>query len=695
MALKFPDSADSADLAAAGYSQVIILGGGNDTAGTSTTATADLLLVAGGGGGGARKGAGGGGAGALLEGTMSLTSGTTYQLQIGAGGMGGYSNGTVSGAAGLYQGVPGDDTKFGISGSEAHAIGGGAGKLGNGNTGGSGSGGGRSSGTGGTASNSGGNVPSGFTYYGNNGGAGANSEAYGGGGGGGAGTAGSNGSTTSGTGVGGDGRLISWITATAAGSSELNVGEVISNNVYFAGGGGGSSGFAAGGDGGGGDGSGSNSHGSNGISHTGSGGGGGGTNSTYYGGAGGTGVVVVKLRGVANYTIGSDLTSSNITASTYSDGTDSWVAFKCTTATSGSGSSNTGGTTGTGTWTPTISVSISIPAPSTTWTIPEGVDSFSIMAIGAGGAAGYSDSSAAGGGGGGGGLAYLNNIAVTQGDQSVQSITVSGGQLGTGADSNGVDGGDATDLTVTMNLSTDPVVDLSGYNLNPYGQDSHIDSFGTILFIGANRAYDSDIFDSYPTLNLNFDDSNSSTADQFVYVQPTGPFGAGAPSSIDVFGNQKLFEIQADANYTYIQSLAENDPNTTNRWGYNNTTTQYSADSLLARNVDWTGRNALDSSQYYDSDIVDTFFLQNTWPEMYKSSVLGTIDSIGEGTGLFTTFLISSNALTAQFNALPGQSPYVDSNGQIIISGTGDPFDFNGFGPQDLNQILIIKNLTP
>ena len=43
MALKFPDSADSADLAAAGYSQVIILGGGTDS--VSTSATADYLIL--------------------------------------------------------------------------------------------------------------------------------------------------------------------------------------------------------------------------------------------------------------------------------------------------------------------------------------------------------------------------------------------------------------------------------------------------------------------------------------------------------------------------------------------------------------------------------------------------------------------------------------------------------------------------
>ena len=355
-----------------------------------------------------------------------------------------------------------------------------------------------------------------------------------------------------------------------------------------------------------------------------------------------------------------------------------------------------GGTTndGTATWTPTMSSTT--PAPSTTWTIPEGVDSFSIMAIGAGGAAGYSDSDTAGGGGGGGGLAYLNNIAVTQGNNEVVSITVGGGQLGVGADSSGTDGGDASDLTVTMNLSTaNPTVNLSGYNLNPYGQDSHDSSFASILYVGADRAYDSNIYDSYPTLNLNFDDSVSSTADQFVYQQAPGPFGAAYPFSVGVDGAQTLFNIEADANYTYIQSLAETDPNTTNRWGYNTLTQVYSSDSYVFRNIDNTGRNSLDSIQYYDSDIVATFFLQNTWEEMYKVSPLGTFDSIDVGNGAFTLFRIFSEADAAQIGALPGNSPYVDSNGQIVISTTGDPYDFNGYGPQDLNQILIVKNLTP
>lgn len=329
----------------------------------------------------------------------------------------------------------------------------------------------------------------------------------------------------------------------------------------------------------------------------------------------------------------------------------------------------------------------------TTWTIPEGVDSFSVMAIGAGGAAGYSDSTSAGGGGGGGGLAYLNNIAVqVDSNNAIQSITVDGGQLGVGADSNG---GDATDLTVNMNISSsNPTINLSGYSLNPYGQDSHDSPFAGIIYIGADRAYDSDIYDSFPTLNLNFDDSHSSTADQFVYVQPPGSFGAAYPFSTGVTGAQTLFEIENAASHNNIKSLAEANPSTTNSWGYNPTTTSYSADSVVIRNIDNTGRNALDSTQYYDSDIVETYFLQNTYDEMYKAGVLGTLDSITLGAGAFTLFRVFSQADAAQFGSLPGNSPYVDSNGTIVISNTGDPSDNTGYGPEDLNQILIIKNLT-
>ena len=343
---------------------------------------------------------------------------------------------------------------------------------------------------------------------------------------------------------------------------------------------------------------------------------------------------------------------------------------------------------GTATWTPTLSTTV--PAAATTWTIPEGVDSFSIMAIGAGGAAGYSNSSAAGGGGGGGGLAYLNNIAVTQGSQSVQSITVGGGQLGIGGDSDDGDGGDATDLTVTMNLSTEAAVNLSSYNLNPYGQayyDSDSDAAG-IMFIGANRAYDSDIFDSYPTLNLNFDDSNSSTADQFVYVQPTGPFGAAAPLALGTDEGQiKLFNIlnSFETNKNTILAAAFEDS------GIGIYTTNYGTNFAFIK-PDQIAAAPFDSNMYFDSPGPYSLNIDQ-YPT--TGGYGATNGAPQAGTGAAQLFSIGQNFQTILIGGLPGASPYVDSLGQIIISNTGDPYDYNGYGPSDLNQILLIKNLTP
>jgi hypothetical protein len=56
------------------------------------------------------------------------------------------------------------------------------------------------------------------------------------------------------------------------------------------------------------------------------------------------------------------------------------------------------------------------PTYTTTWTVPAGVTSISIVCVGAGGAACYQDTYVIAGGGGGGGLAYENNVAVTPGE---------------------------------------------------------------------------------------------------------------------------------------------------------------------------------------------------------------------------------------------------------------------------------------
>jgi len=324
----------------------------------------------------------------------------------------------------------------------------------------------------------------------------------------------------------------------------------------------------------------------------------------------------------------------------------------------------------------------------TTWTVPEGVDSFSIMAVGAGGAAGYSDSTNAGGGGGGGGLAYLNNIAVAQGNLSVQSITVGGGQLGVGGES---DGGDATDLTVTMNLSSGVAANLSGYNINPYGQayyDSDSDAKG-IMFVGANRAYDSNLFDSEPTLNLNFDDSNSSYADQFVYVQPIGPFGAAAPVDLGgEVGQTQTFNI-LNSFYTNQYKILADPTNDSNIGAYTQTLSPASYTFAI---VDNTSRLGIDSSTYFDSPGVFSIDPEDFPP----APVNARLDSAPvDGNGNLVLFGIGQNFQSLLIGGLPGASPYVDTDGTLIISNTGDPYDYNGYGPSDLNQILLIKNLTP
>ena len=72
------------------WQQITISGG-------TSAYTVQYLLVAGGGGGGGRVGGGGGGGG-VLNGYVSVSSGTAYTLTLGAGGAGGASG--VTGAVG-------------------------------------------------------------------------------------------------------------------------------------------------------------------------------------------------------------------------------------------------------------------------------------------------------------------------------------------------------------------------------------------------------------------------------------------------------------------------------------------------------------------------------------------------------------------------------------------------------------------
>ena len=150
------------------------------TAALINTFTADLLVIAGGGGGGfySGNGAGGGGAGGYLEGTKTLSIGTTYTVTIGAGGAGISSNVTAN------NGV--NTVAFGAT---ANGGGGGAGAAESaaGLNGGSGGGAGANSSTAGTATQG---TSGGLTGFGNNGGTTIGLSGAGGGGGG-AGSAGS------------------------------------------------------------------------------------------------------------------------------------------------------------------------------------------------------------------------------------------------------------------------------------------------------------------------------------------------------------------------------------------------------------------------------------------------------------------------------------------------------------------------
>jgi hypothetical protein len=305
--------------------------------------------------------------------------------------------------------------------------------------------------------------------------------------------------------------------------------------------------------------------------------------------------------------------------------------------------------------TTTTTTQSSVGDSATVWTIPEGVDSFSIMAIGAGGAAGYSNSTSAGGGGGGGGLAYLNNIAVAQGDLSVQSISVAGGKLGIAGES---DGGAATDLTVTMNLSSVPAVDLAGFNINPYGQivhDSADSDAKGLLFVGSNKAITSNLFDSSPTLDLSFTDSGLSYASQILYQQPPGPFGeVGAPE----VGN-RLQLYQTIYNNSINSLLIAQNP-------YD--VIHDSADSAASR-PDFLGNRSGDSNEL---------------------TALGQLDSDPVvGTGRLTFFTVVSNFIGTAVQATITNSPYLDSSGGTTI-GPSDPNDYRGYGPgTDLEQVII------
>lgn len=314
----------------------------------------DALVVGGGGGGGARHGGGGGAGGFVQTDSYAISASSSIAVAVGAGGAASTSGSGTSGQNSYFKASTG-------STSGLIAIGGGAGSSGGSSGGGSSGGAGSAQSvaavTSQTQSTFAGVTLSGINF-GNIGASGAydtnipadNNDYWAGGGGGGAAAAGtyplSNGtqvtafssytSSTARGGNGGDGKSVSWLSATVA--SNLSVGHTSSGTVYFAGGGGGGIGVdgqsgGTGGLGGGATGTRTETSGNAGSAFTGGGGGGSGfddiskagsyeTVSAAPAGAGGSGIVVLRF-------IAPDITAPTVTGTTFSTspGSDNWYAL--------------------------------------------------------------------------------------------------------------------------------------------------------------------------------------------------------------------------------------------------------------------------------------------------------------------------------------------------------------------------------
>ena len=267
---------------------------------TESAINTDVLIVAGGGGTTTLCGSGGGGGGGILSGTLSITPGNDYSIQVGAGGTGstgpGYTTGYTNGANSfLDASSAGGNTLTANGGGYSAGAGGffnGANWPTSGNAGGSGGGGGGYQGNG--SNTTGGATDqtsiSPLTGYGFAGGSmqttsPADYVGAGGGGGGGAGQDVNNSNNAGGN--GGVGHTSPIITTTMATTN--SIGEVSGSDVYYSGGGGGKGASAGtGGLGGGGNSS------SNGTAATGGGGGGATCASAAGGHTGGSGVLIVK-----------------------------------------------------------------------------------------------------------------------------------------------------------------------------------------------------------------------------------------------------------------------------------------------------------------------------------------------------------------------------------------------------------------
>ena len=272
----------------------------------------DVLIVAGGGGTTTLCGSGGGGGGGILSGTLSITPGTGYSIQVGAGGTGstgpGYTTGYTNGANSFLDASGAGGNTFTANGGGYSAGAGGSFDGGvwptSGNAGGSGGGGGGYYGNGSATTGGASTQPniSPLTGYGQAGGSHVSTSPadYVGAGGGGAGGAGQdvNYSNNNG-GNGGVGHISTIITTTMA--STNSVGEVSGSDVYYAGGGGGqgASGNGTGGLGGGAD------QLTNGTAATGGGGGGATCGNSGGGNTGGSGVLIIKYPDTKTCTLSS------------------------------------------------------------------------------------------------------------------------------------------------------------------------------------------------------------------------------------------------------------------------------------------------------------------------------------------------------------------------------------------------------
>ncbi len=506
MAVSFPSNADSAQLATDGYSEVILLSSGGST--TTTSATTDFLLIGGGGGAGGRH-AGGGGAGGYktswagsgselsggtpgtLKTALTLNAGTDYFVTVGRGGRYGFD-----GHRGVSGVTKGNDTS--ISGSDITTVsvdGGGFGAGGNDE---------QSTATDAQGGSSGGASATlsatahSLTDEGHAGGAsGSTGNPFVGGGGGGAGGAGQTGYQNA---RGGASRTSSITGASVARAGGGGGGQFLSGYSWVGtnGGGGAGNGTIA---------SGNGTYAGDALAHTGSGGGGGGGDYSA-GGNGASGITVFRIPSTVTYSasqLASDVSSTSNCTATYSaaaDGSgDHVITFTIADATggnisSGSGTSatNRGSSDGTATWTPTISTTTTTSP--TTFTIPAGVDSVSMVAIGPGGGSGGSNGSNAGGGGGGGGLSWINSVAVSEGS----TITLTGGVGGIGGDSGGADGDSGTASTVS--LSYLGPISYSGVDINPFNDVLLTgDSATGILTARSNRGTDSDVISALGQLD--------------------------------------------------------------------------------------------------------------------------------------------------------------------------------------------------